>query len=90
MKTDKQIYVVWAHRGSDSIFGAASRPIVQNGGLLCFKTEHEARTESDRLNARSGSSHVRYSVRPVPIQFDLPGAAVKEAGPEPRHANPAA
>ncbi len=57
MQSDTQFYLVWAHRGPDSIFGAASHPVIRNGVFLCFDTEERARAETDRLNARSGGTH---------------------------------
>ena len=72
MQSDTQFYLVWAHRGPDSIFGAASHPVVRNGVFLCFDTEERARAETDRLNARSGGTHMHYSVKPTPVQVALP------------------
>lgn len=90
MQTDTYVFVVWAHRSADSIFGAASNPVMRNGKLLCFKTEESARREGDRLNAGTGGTYVRYSVRPVHVQCELPGGVVREASAEPRHASPLA
>ena len=72
MQSDTQFFLVWAHRGPDSIFGAASHPVVRNGVFLCFDTEERARAETDRLNARSGGTHMHYSVKPTPVQMALP------------------
>jgi hypothetical protein len=55
-------YTIWAHRDANSIFGPASSPIIRNGSLFCFEDETSAKVECDRLNARAGNAHVRYSV----------------------------
>lgn len=87
MQTDT-FFVVLVHRSAKSIFGAASNPVMQNGKLLCFKTEEEARFERDRLNARTGRSHVRYSVRAIQVELKLPSGVAKASGAQPRHARP--
>jgi len=69
MHTDTYVFVIWARRSADSIFGAASNPVIRNGKLLCFRTARQARAERDRLHAGTGGSHVRYSVRPVHVQL---------------------
>ncbi len=82
MHIARDFFVVWAYRSANSIFGAASNPVVVNGALLCFKTEEKARAESDRLNARSGGSHVHYGVRPIRVQMKRPsGFATGSAAP---------
>jgi uncharacterized protein YbaA (DUF1428 family) len=86
MLIDTDVFVVWAHRGAESVFGPASNPVRLNGALLCFKTEAKARAERDRLNSRSGSSHVRYSVRPFHVQLEVPGAIANKTGASPAHA----
>jgi hypothetical protein len=58
-------YVIWAHREAESLFGAATNPVIRNGALLCFADKIHARCECDQLNARSGNPHVRYSVKHV-------------------------
>lgn len=88
MQSDTQFYMVWAHRSPDSIFGAASHPVVRNGVFLCFDTEQRARAETDRLNARSGGSHVHYTVKPTPVQLALPRGLGKSATAEPQFAMP--
>ena len=72
MQSDTLFYMVWAHRNADSIFGAASSPVIRNGAFLCFENEERARAESDRLNARAGGSNVHYSVKPTRVQMSLP------------------
>lgn len=72
MQIDTHLFVVWARRTARSLFGPASNPVMVNGEFLCFKNEEKARAESDRLNARPGDSHVRYSVRPIRVQMDRP------------------
>ncbi len=72
MQFDTDVFVVWAHRSATSIFGAKSNPVVVNGTLLWFKSEQEARAESDRLNARSGGSAVHYSVKPIHVRMKRP------------------
>jgi hypothetical protein len=85
MQDDTYLFMVWAHRSADSIFGAASSPVMRNGAFLCFEDEQKARAESDRLNSRSGGSHMHYSVRPTIVQMALPsGQRQGEAG-EPRY-----
>lgn len=88
MQSDTQFYLVWAHRGRDSIFGAASHPVVRNGMFLCFDTEERARAETDRLNARSGGTHMHYSVKPTPVQVVLPLGPGKGRTAEPQFAMP--
>ena len=88
MQSDTQFYLVWAHRGRDSIFGAASHPVVRNGVFLCFDTEERARAETDRLNARSGGTHMHYSVKPTPVQVALPRGMGKGRTAEPQFAMP--
>ena len=88
MQSDTHFFMVWAHRGPDSIFGAASTPVVRNGVFLCFDTEEQARTETDRLNARSGGTHVHYSVKPAPVQMALPRGLAKSTTAEPQFAMP--
>ncbi|MGA7544217.1 MAG: hypothetical protein WBW08_00060 [Methyloceanibacter sp.] len=88
MQSDTQFYLVWAHRGRDSIFGAASHPVVRNGVFLCFDTEERARAETDRLNARSGGTHMHYSVKPTPVQVALPLGPGKGRTAEPQFAMP--
>jgi hypothetical protein len=88
MQSDTHFYMVWAHRSPDSIFGAASTPVVRNGVFLCFDTEERARAETDRLNARSGGTHLHYSVKPTPGQMALPRGLAKGATAEPQFAMP--
>ena len=61
--TDRARYIVWAHRSAESIFGAASNPVIRNGTLLSFDSEGRALAECDRLNVHSAGSYVRYSVK---------------------------
>jgi hypothetical protein len=56
-------YIIWAHRDAESLFGAATNPVIRNGALLFFGDENHARVECDRLNTYSGSPHVHYSVQ---------------------------
>jgi hypothetical protein len=86
MQIDTDVFVVWANRSAESVFGPASNPVRLNGALLCFKAEAKARAERDRLNSRSSSSHVRYSVRPFHVQLELPGGVAKGQSAEPRPA----
>jgi hypothetical protein len=65
MDSNQHFYTVWTHRSAQSIFGAASHPVVRNGELLCFATEERAQAECDRLNAGAGGSHVHYTVKPA-------------------------
>ena len=88
MQSSTHFFLVWAHRSADSIFGAASSPVIRNGLLLCFENEERARAESDRLNAREGGSHVHYSVKPTPVQMALPRGLAKGAGGKPQFAMP--
>lgn len=74
MNADTYLFMVWAHRSAESIFGAASKPVIRNGAHLCFDSERRALAECDRLNARSGGSHEHYSVKPAhasPIRESL-------------------
>ena len=59
-------FVVWVDRSPQSLFGPASNPVNRNGALLLFDEEERARSECDLLNARAGSSHMRYSVKLAP------------------------
>jgi hypothetical protein len=77
MQRDTHFFMVWAHRRAESIFGAASSPVIRNGLFLCFENEERAQAESDRLNARAGGSHVHYSVRATPVQMALPRGPAK-------------
>jgi len=77
MHTDTYLFVVWARRSANSVFGAGSNPVMRNGKLLCFKTEARARAERDRLTGRTGEPHVRYSVRLIHIQLKPPREAAK-------------
>ncbi len=88
MQIDTLVYVVWAHRDARSLFGPASNPVMQNGGFLCFNTEERAQSESDELNARSGATHVRYSVKPVPVLLNRPDAVAKIGSAAPHFAMP--
>jgi hypothetical protein len=56
-------FVVWVHRSPDSLFGAASNPVIRNGALLFFDEEDRARAECDRLNAHLGNAHVNYTIQ---------------------------
>jgi hypothetical protein len=56
-------FVVWVHRSPDSLFGAASNPVVRNGALLYFEEEDRARAECDQLNAHLRDPHVHYTVQ---------------------------
>ena len=56
-------FIIWAHRSTESIFGAASNPVNRDGAILAFDSESHALEECARLNARSGNSNVRYSVK---------------------------
>jgi hypothetical protein len=56
-------YIIWVHRDADSLFGAATNPVIRNGALLYFEDERYAKSECDRLNAHSGNPHVRYSIK---------------------------
>ena len=86
MHIDTDVFVVWAHRNARSLFGAASNPVMRNGVLLCFKTEELARIERDRLNSRSGGSHVHYSVRAVRVQIRAPNRPTTSENAQPRFA----
>jgi hypothetical protein len=68
MKADPQFFMVWAHRGAESIFGPTSKPVIRNGAFLCFDNEERARAECDRLNAGLGAAHVHYTVKPAHAQ----------------------
>lgn len=86
MQGDTYLFMVWAHRSGDSIFGAASNPVMRNGAFLCFEDEHKARAESDRLNGRSSGSNVHYSVQPTRVQMALPSERHKDEARESRYA----
>ena len=76
MTSDTPFFTVWTNGSAESIFGAASHPVIRNGEYLCFETEERARAECDRLNAASGS-HVHYSVKPARVQMSLPREATQ-------------
>ena len=63
--SDASRFVIWVHRRPDSLFGAASNPVVRNGALLFFDQEDCARAECDRLNAHLGNPHVHYTAQPA-------------------------
>ena len=44
---------------------ASSNPVIRNGALLSFDDRTGAHRECDRLNARPGNPHVRYTVKRV-------------------------
>jgi hypothetical protein len=88
MQIDTYLYVVWARRSAESIFGPASKPVMIDGGFLCYKTEHEARVESDRLKARTGGSCVRYNVRPIHVEIERPSAEAEGASAAPYRVTP--
>ena len=56
-------YIIWAQRDANSVFGAATNPVIRNGALLCFEDETDAHVECDRLNVRTGNPHVRYLIK---------------------------
>jgi hypothetical protein len=85
MQNGTYLFMVWAHRSADSMFGASSSPVMRNGAFLCFETEEKARAEADRLNAHSGHSHMHYSVKPTLVQI-LPGGRPKAGSGEPQYA----
>jgi len=60
--TGNRCFVVWVHRRAQSIFGAASHPVNQNGVLLAFSDEQKAICQCDRLNANRGNPHVSYTI----------------------------
>jgi hypothetical protein len=60
-------FIVWAHRNADSIFGAASNPVVRNGSMLTFDDEKRARVECAHLNARS-NNNLHYSIKRTPVR----------------------
>lgn len=65
---NSECFVVWMHRDAGSIFGAASRPVNENGIPAAFREERDARRRCDRLNANRGNPHVFYSVeRSTPV-----------------------
>ena len=80
------LFMVWAHRSADSMFGAASSPVMRNGALVCFESEEKALAEADRLNSRSGNANMHYSVKPTLVQMALPGGKAKAANTEPQYA----
>ena len=88
MPSDTYLFMVWAHRSADSIFGAAAHPVIRNGAFLCFDSEEKARAESDRLNARSGGSHVHYGVQPTRVRMSLPQPMSNEKAAQPAFALP--
>jgi hypothetical protein len=63
-----ECFVVWMHRDAGSIFGAASRPVNEDGILAAFTEEQEAQRRCDRFNANRGNPHIFYSVeRSLPV-----------------------
>ena len=68
MQSDPHFFLVWTHRSGESIFGAAAKPVIRNGELLCFPNEERARAECDRLNAGIGAPHMHYTVKPAHAQ----------------------
>jgi hypothetical protein len=59
-------FTIWAHRSAESIFGPSSSPVNRNGEILSFDNEDRAHEECAVLNARLGSSTVRYTVESEP------------------------
>jgi hypothetical protein len=74
---------IWAHRSADSIFGAASSPVIRNGAYLCFDDEAKAQAECDRLNALRGDLRVRYTVMPTHIEAALPSGLKRKPAEAP-------
>jgi hypothetical protein len=66
-------FTIWAHRSAESIFGPSSSPVNRNGAILSFDNEDRARDECAVLNARLGSSTVRYTVEREPYVSALGG-----------------
>ena len=66
--SDSSRVVIWAHRNAESIFGAASNPVVKNGSMLIFDEEEHARAECAYLNARSNYPHVHYSMKRTAVR----------------------
>ena len=60
--TGNRCFVVWVHRRAQSIFGAASHPVNQDGVLLAFSDKQKAIFQCDSLNAHSGSPQVSYTI----------------------------
>ena len=79
VESNARFFRVWAHRHPESIFGAASSPVIRNGAYLCFESEESAQAECDRLNARRRDMQVRYSVEPTHLEALLPQAATKRS-----------
>jgi hypothetical protein len=69
--SDTLRFVIWVHRRPESLFGAASNPVIRNGALLFFDEEDCARAECDRLNAHLSSPHVYYTVQLAPMPVRL-------------------
>jgi hypothetical protein len=65
--TNSSFFVVYVHRTDRSIFGAACRPVNENGILVAFSEERDAQRQCDRLNANRHNPHVFYSVDRVPV-----------------------
>jgi hypothetical protein len=61
--SDTSRFVIWIHRRPDSLFGAASNPVIRNGALLFYDEEACARAECDRLNAHLRDPHIHYTVQ---------------------------
>ena len=77
--SNTHFFRVWCHRHRDSIFGAASSPVIRNGAFLCFENEERAQAECDRLNAKRSDTGVRYSVEPTHIEAVLPQQTARRA-----------
>jgi hypothetical protein len=88
MPNDTYLFMVWAHRNADSIFGASSNPVIRNGAFLCFEDEQKALAEADRLNGRACGSNVHYSVKLTPVRMELPSSPSNGKAAEPRYAMP--
>ena len=77
--SDTSCFVIWVHRRPDSLFGAASNPVIRNGALLFFDEEDCARAECDRLNSHPSNPHAHYTVQ---LADARPLEAVSSAGIE--------
>ena len=75
--SDTSRFVIWVHRRPDSLFGAASNPVIRNGALLFFDEEDCARAECDRLNSHPSNPHAHYTVQ---LADARPLEAVASAG----------
>jgi hypothetical protein len=50
------LFMVWAHLSADSMFGAASSPVMRNGAFLSFESERKTLAEAEHALQRQADA----------------------------------